>query len=57
MLHRDTSKAIWCRIEFKTIDKGIYCQKLEVTNEDKVIVRFDEPWIEMVRVKYSRTSP
>jgi hypothetical protein len=31
--------------------------KLEVTNEDKVIVRFNEPWIEMVRVKYSRTSP
>jgi hypothetical protein len=31
--------------------------KLEVTNEDKVIVRFDEPWIKMVRVKHSRTSP
>jgi hypothetical protein len=29
--------------------------KLEVTNEDNVIVRFNEPWIEMVRVKYSRT--
>jgi hypothetical protein len=28
MLHRDTSKAIWCRIELKTIDKkGIYRQK------------------------------
>ena len=31
--------------------------KLEVTNENKVIMRFNEPWIEMVRVKYSRTSP
>jgi hypothetical protein len=30
--------------------------KLEVTNEDKVRVRFNEPWIEMVRVKYSKTS-
>jgi hypothetical protein len=23
--------------------------KLEVTNEDKAIVRFNEPWIKMVR--------
>jgi hypothetical protein len=30
--------------------------KLEVTNEDKVIVRFDEPWIQIVTVKHSRTS-
>ena len=30
--------------------------KIEVTNEDKVRVRFNEPWIEMVRVKYSKTS-
>jgi hypothetical protein len=45
MLHRDTSKAIWCRIELKTIDKGMYRQTLEMTNEDKVIVRFNEPWI------------
>jgi hypothetical protein len=57
MLHRDTSKTIWCRIELKTIDKRNLPPKLEVTNEDKVIVRFDEPWIKMVRVKHSRTSP
>ena len=31
--------------------------KLEVTNEDKVIAWFNEQWIEMVGVKYSRTSP
>ena len=31
--------------------------QLEVTNEDKVIAWFNEQWIEMVRVKYSRTSP
>ena len=31
--------------------------KIEVTNEDKVRVWFNEPWIEMVRVKYNRTSP
>jgi hypothetical protein len=30
--------------------------KIEETKEDKVIVPFNEPWIEMVRVKYSRTS-
>jgi hypothetical protein len=57
MLPRDTSKTIWCHIELKTIDKRNLPPKLEVTNEDKVIVRFDEPWIQMVRVKHSRTSP
>ena len=56
MLHRDTSKAIWCRIELDNRQRNLP-PKLEVTNEDKVIVRFNEPWIEMVRVKYSRTSP
>jgi hypothetical protein len=31
--------------------------KIKVANEDEVRVRFNEPWIEMIRVKYSRTSP
>ena len=31
--------------------------KIKVTNEDQVRVRFNEPWIEMIRVKHSRTSP
>jgi hypothetical protein len=57
MLPRDTSKTIWCHIELKTIDKRNLPPELEVTNEDKVIVRFDEPWIQMVRVIHSRTSP
>ena len=30
--------------------------KIEVTNEDKVKGRFNEPWIEMIKVKYSRTK-
>ena len=32
--------------------------KIEVTNEEKVKVRFNEPWIEMIKVKYtcSRTK-
>ena len=30
--------------------------KIEVTNEDKVKLRFNEPWIEMFKVKYSRTK-
>jgi hypothetical protein len=30
--------------------------KIEVTNEDKVRVRFNESWIEMARVKPSRTN-
>jgi hypothetical protein len=31
--------------------------KIKVANEDQVRVRFNEPWTEMIRVKYSRTSP
>ena len=30
--------------------------KIEVTNEDKVRVRFNESWIEMARDKPSRTN-
>ena len=30
--------------------------KIEVTNEDKVKVQFNEPWIKMFNVKYSRTK-
>jgi hypothetical protein len=30
--------------------------KIEMTNEDKVKVRFNEPWIEMIKVKYIRTK-
>ena len=30
--------------------------KIKVTNEDQIRVRFNEPWIEMIRVKHSRTS-
>jgi hypothetical protein len=57
MLHRDTSKAIWCSYRIKDNRQRNLLPKIEVTNEDKVRVRFNEPWIEMVRVKYSRTSP
>ena len=31
--------------------------KIKVANEDQVRIRFNEPWIEIIRVKYSRTSP
>jgi hypothetical protein len=31
--------------------------KIKVANEDQVRVRFNESWIEMIRVKHSRTSP
>jgi hypothetical protein len=30
-----------------------FSAKIEVTNEDKVKVRFNEPWIEMIKVKYT----
>ena len=50
MLYRGTSKAIWCHKKFKTIDKRQknLPPKIEVTNEDKVRVWFNEPWIEMI---------
>ena len=33
-----------------------FTAKIEVTNEDKVKVQFNEPWIKMFNVKYSRTK-
>jgi hypothetical protein len=33
-----------------------FTAKIEVTNEDKVGVRFNESWIEMIKVKYIRTK-
>ena len=30
--------------------------KIEVIDEDKVKVRFNEPWIEMLKVKHSSTK-
>jgi len=32
-----------------TIDKRIFTAKIEVTNENKVKVRFNEPWIEIIK--------
>ena len=33
-----------------------FTAKIEVTNEDTVKVRFNEPWIKMLNVKYCRTT-
>ena len=33
-----------------------FTAKIEVTNEDKIKVRFNEPWIKMFKVKYSRAK-
>jgi hypothetical protein len=33
-----------------------FTAKIDVTNEDKVKVRFNESWIKMFKVKYSRTK-
>ena len=33
-----------------------FTAKIEVTNADKVKVRFNEPWIKMFNVKYIRTK-
>jgi hypothetical protein len=33
-----------------------FTAKIEVTNADKVKVCFNEPWIEMFKVKYRRTK-
>ena len=33
-----------------------FTAKIEVTNEDTVNVRINEPWIKILNVKYSRTK-
>jgi hypothetical protein len=57
IIRRNGAKTISLQTLFGKLNQRNLPPKLEVTNEDKVIVRFNEPWIEMVRVKYSRTSP
>jgi len=52
----DISKAIcMCFIELNTRQRNLP-PKIEVTNEDRVRVRFNEPWIEMIKlVDYTPT--